>query len=212
MKHIMEDGMELMAAYDDLKAFFEEHRIVGRVIADIRPDCFDYMIHNLCDFTIEEVKEWSIESGITTDGYVVLLFEDGDTLAVHFCGDGPILLGFNAIKQEQLPQYDGTIYKLSTVFKHCIGRKIRQICFEKSEYKMEFDHACGIDMSMDDDGIKDISFILDDDTVLTAKGTLDFFDLEHTAGNGEDLKVPFTELLKELSEETLHEIFDDEQA
>ncbi|MBQ8128742.1 MAG: hypothetical protein IJ175_00665, partial [Clostridia bacterium] len=81
-----------------------------------------------------------------------------------------------------------------------------------SEYKMEFDHACGIDMSMDDDGIKDISFILDDDTVLTAKGTLDFFDLEHTAGNGEDLKVPFTELLKELSEETLHEIFDDEQA
>ena len=59
MKHILEDGRELIAAYSDIQSFFDRNHIIGRVISDIRTAAFDYMIHNLDELENKVYWRWS---------------------------------------------------------------------------------------------------------------------------------------------------------
>lgn len=207
MQKRLSDGRLLMAAYEDVDAFFKTHRIEGRVIADLRPACLDYIICNLCD--IEDIYNKNCQSAIETDEQICILFEDGDHMEIEIPGDGPIILGFNTANLQNYPVYDGSCYTLRTMFQHCIGKKIEKVKFEKSPYEMEFPCYCGIDMSADDDGIKEILLYLEDGSFLRASGYVDFYELEQCAANGENCMVPYKELLEELSEEERKERLED---
>lgn len=207
MKHKFDDGRELMASYEDISTFFRDHPIVGRTIRDIRSAENDYMIRNLEDFSIEELNGWTTESAIETDGQIAILFEDGDHMEIEYAGDGPVLLGFNTADFNKYPVYNGNCYTLQTLFRHCIGRQITAVHFEKSSHRMEFPAFCGIDMSSDDEGIREIRLELDDGTYLAFFGIYDFFDFVHRNQDGEELRVPYSDLLQELNAETLDRLF-----
>ena len=207
MKHTLEDGRILMASYDDIREFFDEYHIAGRTIRDLRSSENDYMIRNLEDFEIEKLEQWTTESAIETDGQIAILFTDGDNLEIEFSGDGPILLGFNTADLSKYPEYDGRCYRLATLFQHCIGRTITKIFFERSDRRMEFPAYCGIDMSADNEGIQEIRLILNDGSYLKAFDHIDWFDFAHMNVNGEEFRVPYTELLKELNPDIRHRLF-----
>ena len=40
MKHLLKDGRELMASYNDIQTFFERNNIVGKIIKEIKPKAF----------------------------------------------------------------------------------------------------------------------------------------------------------------------------
>lgn len=208
MKHSLPDGRELMVRYDDIKNFFDKNRIIGRTITDIKPAAFDYIIRNIGD--IDNVYEADTESAVDTDGQICLIFEDGDDLEIEFSGDGPILLGFNTADFEKYPKPNGNCYTLRTLFKYCLGHKIVDIVFERSDHKMLFPTYCGIDTSAYDEGIDNIKIILDDGSYLLARGSIDYYNFEHHSQSGNELSIPFKELLGELNEETLSWIFDEE--
>ena len=208
MKHLFPDGRELMVRYDDIKDFFDKNRIIGRTIANIKPTAFDYIIRDIGD--IDNVYELDTESAIDTDGQICLIFEDDDNLEIEFSGDGPILLGFNTADFEKYPKANGNCYTLRTLFKHCLGHKVVDIVFERSDHRMLFPAYRGIDMSAYDEGIDDIKIVLDDGSYLLARGSIDYFNFEHHSQDGNELRVPFKELLSELTEETLSWIFDEE--
>ncbi|MCR5221329.1 MAG: hypothetical protein K6D90_00460 [Lachnospiraceae bacterium] len=65
-------------------------------------------------------------------------------------------------------------------------------------------------MSSEDDGIDHIEFVLSNDTGLRAGGWLDFYSFEHKNLKGEDICVPFRNLLIELNRETVDRIFADD--
>lgn len=44
IKQLLSDGRTIMARCDDVRDFFDTHRIVGRQIADIRPFLMDYRV------------------------------------------------------------------------------------------------------------------------------------------------------------------------
>ncbi len=204
----LEDGRVLLAAYDDIDAFFKKHNIVGRVISDIIPSEHDYMIRNIDE--IEGFEYQYANSVIETDGFVCLVFEDGDTLEVYFSGDGPLVLGFNTAKLDEYPKYDGSCYTLHTLFKYCIGYRIIGLFFEKTDKKMMFPEYCGIDMSEEDEGVEEIYFMLEGGTSLLATSTIDYFRFEHLIrGKRSYTEVKFSELLSELSEAAYNEYFAD---
>jgi len=207
MKHILEDGRELVASYKDIQAFFDRNHIAGRTIRDLRSYENDYMIKNLDDFDIETLSKWTTESAIDTDGQIAIIFSDGDHMEIEFSGNGPILLGFNTADFSKYPEYNGTCYTLRTLFQHCIGRTVDSVFFEKTDRRMEFPAYCGIDMSEDDEGIQEIRLILDDESYLSFSGNIDFFRFMHQKKNGEELRVQYSELLKELSSEMMNRIF-----
>lgn len=205
MKHILEDCRELVASHADIQDFFYCHNIIGRTIADIRPAAFDYMIQNICD--IDDVWNQSIESGIETDSQICIIFADGEHMEIKFSGEGPVILGFNTADFSKYPSPDGTCYSLHTLFQHCLGCKIINISFETSDDRMRFPVYRGIDMSLDDEGIKEICFHLCNRTALVASGSFDWFSVEHIADSGDSVKIPFRELLSELNKDTIEEIF-----
>lgn len=196
MKHKLPDGRWLMASYDDIYAFFEENKIAGKTIKDVIPFEVDYYINNMED--IEDILSLSNQSGISTDGQICLLFADDSSLEVEFSGDGPILLGYNSAKLSEYPEYDGSCYKLNTLFRHCIGRTIVGIEFQKTMDPMIFPSYMEIDMSEDDDGIKWLKFLLDDESYLLAEGNLDWFDFSHMDTFHKEKMVPFKDLIAEL--------------
>lgn len=208
MKYLLSDSRELMVRYDDIKEFFDKNSIIGRTITDIKSAMFDYIIQNIGD--IDNVYNLNARSAIDTDGQICLLFEDGDNFEIEFSGDGPIILGFNTADFEKYPKFDGNCYALRTLFKHCLGHKIVDIVFEKSDHRMLFPAYHGIDMSAYDEGINHIKIILDDDSYLVARGSIDYYNFEHHSKSGEEMRVPFKELLDELNEETLSLIFEEE--
>lgn len=208
MKQKLSDGRWIMASYKDIKEFFETNCIKGRKIIDIIPNQLDYMDYQLG--AIENVYNLNATSAISTDGQVCLVFEDGDHLEIGFCGDAPIILGFNTADFDKYPQHRGDCYTLKTLFGCSIGQTIKDIVFEKSETRMMFPVYCGIDMSEDDDGIKDIAFVLEDNTYLKASGVVDWFDFEHCEVNGQTIqKIPYKDLFDELNKETLDIIFEE---
>ena len=207
MKYILEDGRILAASYDDIREFFDEHHIAGRTIRDLRSARNDYMIRNLYDFEIEELEHWTTESCIDTDGPIAILFTDGDNLEIEFCGDGPVLLGFNTADLSKYPEYNGECYKLATLFQHSIDRTITEVFFERSDHRMMFPMYKGIDMSADDDGVQEIRLVLDDGSCLTANGKIDWFVFAHEGVAGEEFRLPYAELLEELSPEIKHRLF-----
>ncbi len=200
MKHILDDGRCLMASYDDIQDFFSRNPIIGKTISDIRPYCLDYMLKNIAE--VEDFENKRTESAIDTDERICLIFEDGSNLEIEFSGDGPIILGFDTAKLTDYPEYDGTCYTLRTLFQYCIGREILGIHFEKSENRMMFPAYMGIDMSGDDEGIREIRFALRGGTTLIASGYLDYFRVEHVTDFGGSVTVKYSELINELNEET----------
>lgn len=207
MKHFLDDGRVLVASYNDIRQFFDDYHIVGRTISDLRSAENDYMIKNLEDFDIDELNRWTTESGIETDGQIAILFADGDNIEIEFSGDGPILLGFNTANLSKYPAYDGTCYTLATLFQHCLGKTISNVLFEKSNHRMEFPAYRGIDMSADDEGIREIRLILEDGSYLKAFGGWDFYYFSHINSDGEELRVPYIELIEELNPKVKHRLF-----
>lgn len=205
---VLDDGRELMASFDDIDNFFRKNKILGRTIIDIKGAAYDYMIGNLED--LDDIWNSQCSCGIETDSQVCIIFEDGDNMEVEFIGDGPKILGFNTAKFENYPKEDGSCYTLHTMFEKALGKKIVDIRFEKTEFHMSFSAYNGIDMSAEDDGIDHIEFVLSDDTVLRAGGWLDFYSFEHKNLNGEDIYVPFRNLLIELNRKTVDRIFADD--
>lgn len=203
MKHVLEDGRELVASYDDVQDFFDGNKIIGRVIKDIRPAALDYMIQNLSE--IDDIWNRRTECGIQTDDRICIIFSDGDSIEIEFSGDGPILLGFNTANFDQYPNPDGSCYTLHTMFQYCLGYEIMNVSFDRSDKRMIFPAYRGIDMSGDDDGIKEIRFNLRGGTSLIASGIIDYFYFEYTMDFGGSVRVPMKELLAELNTETLKE-------
>ena len=221
MIHTMkENGMELMAAYDDISDFFRRNNVIGKRIYDIRCTDTDYMIHNLSDFEEEQLLGWSIRSAVDTDGIVALLFEDGGDLEIRYNGEGPVMLGFGLRDRLEWDPYDGEQYRFSTLFQHCIGRRIAGIKFERSNRRMRFstcrdgfDPVTGepvyIDMAADDEGVDRIGLVLEDGTRLEASGNIDWFSLVHYDSSGEECRVPCEELLKDLTPERRRRLFEE---
>lgn len=200
-KYTLDDGSELMASFDDVDAFFKEHKIVGRRIVDVLPSEYDYRVRNLND--IDDVWNVSLPCGIMTDGRLCFLFEDGDTLEIEFCGEGPVILGFNTANVENYPKPDGLCYTLRTMFSGCLGRRICEVKYARSDARMIFPEYHGIDMSADDEGVREIRFMLDDMKQIVFKGNVDWFDVSLLGPDGDDWYVPARPLLEELSEEGL---------
>ena len=145
MKHKLSDNRWLMASYNDISSFFEENKIVGKVIKDILPFKLDYRISNLED--IENIFSVSANSSISTDGQICLIFNDGTSLEVEFSGEGPLILGYNTADFTSYPDYDGSCYTLKTMFRHCINKTIERIDFEKTNTAMMFPCYKGINIS-----------------------------------------------------------------
>ena len=196
MKHQLPDGRWLMASYEELYAFFQENKIIGKVIRDIRPFALNYCIGNLDE--VEEVLNTKTQCAIRTDEQICIVFTDNTTLEVEFSGDGPIILGYNTAELSAYPQYNGSCYTLSTMFRHCIGKKITEIVFEKTVGRMLFPRYRGIDMSGDDDGVKQLCFFLDDGSYLLAEGNIDYFAFCHKVSPQEHKIVATGALLREL--------------
>lgn len=199
MKHIMPDGRTLMARYDDLRAFFDTHPIVGQRIVDIRPAdlfCGRFIID---DWDHTYASETMCHA--CTDDRICLVFESGDNCEVEFSGEGPILLGYNTADWEQYPVYDGATFSYRTLFQHCLGRTIMAVEFERSEQRMTFPCYFGIDMSEDDEGITTLRFELDDGTCLLMGGWVDWFEIVHS-----NKYVSMKELLDELTEEVRRDL------
>ena len=196
------DGRTIMALYDDLCAYFENHPIQGKKLVDIRANTLDYMgLGNFCEFPEEGWTEW--RSSIHTDTQVCLIFEDGSTLEVEIPGEAPIILGYNTADIESYPPYDGTCYQLSTLFQYALGHTIVDVVFHKTQGKMLFPVWNNIDMSAEDDGIKELAFVLDNGTKLVVKGVLDYYAFSHVDENEEELKVPISQLVSDLNDETI---------
>lgn len=196
MKHQLPDGRWLMASYEDLYSFFQENIIAGKIIRDIRPFALDYCIRNLDD--VEDILNTETECAIGTDHQICMLFTDNTTLEVEFSGDGPIILGYNTADLTAYPQYDGSCYTLGTMFRHCIGKRITEIFFRKTGCRMLFPCYRGIDMSEDDDGVKQLCFFLEDGSYLVAEGNIDYFDFSHKVSSQEYKTLPTVDLLREL--------------
>lgn len=209
MKHVLDDGRVLVAAYTDLQSFFEKNRIVGRVISDIRAAASDYMICNLDDIEIYSMGR--VECAINTDSQVCIIFQDGNSMEIEFSGDGPIVLGFNTADFSKYPVADGTCYSLRTMFQYCIGYEITNVAFDKSDKRMRFPLYRGIDMSEDDDGVKEIRIQLRGGTTLVASGNDDFFEFRHTMDFGGLVTVPLAKLINELNNETRRAIVNEEK-
>lgn len=205
--HKLDDGRMLMAAYDDIKRFFEENNIIGKTIKNIVPARYDYIIQNIED--IEDFLHKEVDSVIDTDGQVCLVFDDGSNFEIEFNGDGPVILGYNAANFDDYEQYDGRCYKLSTLFQHCIGRSIAGVHFEKTDTKMMFPSYCGIDLSEEDDGVNQIRIDLNDGTALVASGSLDWFTFEHISDIDDYPEVGIPELISELNQEAYEFYFED---
>lgn len=199
MKHTLDDNRLLMASYDDIYSFFKEFQIVGKIIKDIIPFKFDYYIRNLDE--IDNILSISTPSSIDTDHQICLVFTDNTSLEIEFVGDGPVILGYNTAKLSKYPKHNGSCYTLRTLFKHSINRKIIEIEFNKTVNKMLFPYYKGIDLSKEDDGIKQLRFILDDGSYLSAEGILDWFCLSHKTATNKLKMIPFRELLAELNHE-----------
>ena len=196
MKHQLPDGRWLMASYEDLYSFFQENKITGKTIRDIRPFALDYCIRNLDD--VEDILNTETQCTVGTDHQICMLFTDNTTLEVEFSGDGPIILGYNTADLSAYPQYNGSCYSLRTIFQHCIEKKIVKIVFEKTGGLMLFPCYRGIDMSEDDDGVKQLCFYLEDGSYLLAEGNLDYFGFSHKSLPQEYKTVPTGDLLREL--------------
>lgn len=203
--HKLKDERMLMASYADIERFFSENSIIGKTIEDIVPYRYDYMIQNFGD--IEDFINIRTRSAIDTDGHVCILFDDGSNFEIEFCGDGPVIMGYNTADFDSYPEFDGSCYKLSTLFQYCLGHTIVGIHFEKTDKKMCFPSYCGIDMSGEDDGIKEIRFALNGGTTLMASGSLDRFSFEHFMDFGGRVEVKVAELISELNEETYSNYF-----
>lgn len=210
MSYQLADGREVTARYDDVVSFFEKHCIAGREIADVRAAELNYLIQTLDE--IENVMERSTECGIDTDDSICFVFKDGDSMEMQFCGDGPILLGFNTADLKSYPTYEGQFYRLSTVFFRAIGAEIVRIEAERHLHRMLFPSFRGIDLSQEEEVVTEIKLYLGDGSYLTASGWLDFFRLEHHLPDGRNSKVEYKKLLSDLNTETLIDIFGTERA
>lgn len=61
---------------------------------------------------------------------------------------------------------------------------------------MLFPCYCGIDMSKEDEGIKNISVVLEDGSYLNFEGQEDFFNIEHFKEDGTCLMIDVDQLRK----------------
>lgn len=121
---------------------------------------------------------------------------------MEISGSGPLILGYGTADFAKYPSYHGQIYRLKTLFRHCIGKKITEVKIDAGEDSMFFPCYCGIDMSQEDEGVYGLRFLLDDGSTLSFAGEWDFFSVEHTDSKGEIREVPFSVLLWELDPET----------
>ena len=208
MKHLLKDGRYLMASYKDIHDFLEQHAVAERIIADIRPAALDYIIRNLAD--IDDVFEKKAYACIETDERICIVFQDGAHMEIEFSGEGPLILGFNTADFSQYPVYDGTCYSLHTLFKHCLGHRISSIEYPTSDHRMLFPVYRGVNTSEDDEGINEISFILDNHTRLRCAGSQDWFSVGHVVGKNRYSQVFYKNLFAELNQETAHSIFGSE--
>ena len=209
MKQRLPDGRTIMARYGDIRDFFDTHRIIGRQIADIRPFLMDYRVRFMDEFDdIEDAEQILMFTAIQTDGQVCIVFEDGDSCEVEIPGEAPVILGFNTAEWSQYPTYDGTCYSLHTMFRGIIGRTVVEVCILQSQRKMEFPSYRGVDMSEDDEGVWGVRWILDDGTYIQFHGSVDWFCVGHYTADGEDVYIPLAELLKEMDEQSIFEMFE----
>lgn len=209
MKQLMADGRTIMARYGDIRDFFDTHRIVGRQIADIRPFLIDYRVRFMDEFDdIEDAEQMLMFTAIQTDGQVCIVFEDGDSCEVEIPGEAPIILGLNTVDWSQYPVYDGSCYSLRTMFRGIVGRTVTEVRIMQTDSRMEFPSYCGIDMSEDDEGVRSIQWVLDDGTYIEFEGSVDWFCVGHYTADGGDVYIPLAELLKEMDEQSIFEMFE----
>ena len=197
MKRILEDGRTLMASYDDINEFFQTNNIIGKEISDILLSEACYMA-----FDYEEDDDYPdnvADCFLEMDDPVCIAFTDGTNLEVEYCGDGPIILGYNTAKIKEYPKNKGIKFPFQNMFKYGIGKKITDIQFEKSDERMMFPEYRGINMSEDDDGIAEIRFVLDDDTALVANGFIDYFDFGHIKNSNRYVRITYRELLNGIN-------------
>ena len=209
MSRLSPDGRTLFADAEEVRLFFEEHRITGRVIKDIRPARLDYVIANLCDFDEETILGWNAPDGIQMDGQICLLFEDGDSLEIELPGGAPLILGFNTAELEKYPEYNGKCYRLSTMFPWILGKKIAGAEVRERKYGMDFPSYKGVDMSGEGNGISEVELLLEDGSGMRFWGWLDFAEMECWTADGGESPVPFAELWNELSEDYRRSLLDD---
>ena len=210
MKHILDDGRILVASEKDIIEFFEEHPVVGAKIFTL--DCTekDIMIQNL--EVIDNIMNREAECAINTDGAIRFWLSNGEMISIEFSGDGPIVLG--TFTREQFEkgerEYNGNCYRLDMLFRFCIDQEITGIELVKKDSKMEFPCYRGIDMSDDDEGIKEIKLKLGNIEYLGIGGSGDFSWFGHFTRNGIHETIHYKELLAQLNDETIDRIFADD--
>ena len=194
--YVFPDGRELMCSPEYVKEFFIKNTIVGKRIKNILPGAYDYILGDLGkDDYNENAKTFC---GIDTDEPICLVFEDGHTLEVEVCGDGPVILGFDTAELNKYPKPDGSCYTLHTLFSSIIGQKITEIKFEKTNKPMQFPSFCGKTIQ-DEEHVYRICFLLEDGNHLIADGCHDFFSVSLKKPNGEYVYSKMAPLMAELN-------------
>lgn len=196
---ILGDGRNVIASYDDLLRFFEVNQIVGRKIKEIYPLCHDYMIKDMGELYPFDV-DFKVPCGIETDGFICLVFEDGEELLIEIPGEAPIILGIS--KSINKRKKDGTCYSLNTMFGACIGKTISDIRFDRTNHRMLFPIYQDIDMSNQDEGINEMRIILEDNSQLVFYGWQDFFKVDYRNEEDEVNKIRFASLVSDLNMES----------
>lgn len=193
----LSDGRYLMAKEAEILAFFEGRSVVGKTITDIYPELMDYGIGNLEDL-LEETDDISVctnECAIQTDGLVFLELNHGSRLGIRFSGSGgPVVL-------KEMPggspcsEIPSDLFSLNSMFDGCRGKKIANVIVDRNNGRMLFPCVCGIDMSVEDEGVWQIRLILDDGSCLAFHGFIDWGCMEYRNANGDAETVPLSCLL-----------------
>lgn len=203
MRYQLDTDKYVMISCQDVQWFFSTYRIEQRRIADIRPTSLDYMIRNLDE--VDDPFGGSYQCGISTDGEIAVIFEDGDLLEIQKAGEGAIVLGFNSLRVSDLPAYTGHIYKLSTMFSGCIGKLISAVEFETAMGVPLFPRYRDIDFSHENNHVTSIKLRLEDRTYLDFSGWIDFYGIDYVGPDGEPVEISGVDLLSDLSNEGLSE-------
>ncbi len=203
MRYQLDTNKYVMISCQDVHWFFSTYKIEQRRIADIRPTCLDYMIRNLDE--VEDPFGSSYQCGISTDGEIAIIFEDGDLLEIEIVGEGAIVLGFNSLRTSDLPVYTGHIYKLSTMFCGCIGKLISTVEFETAMGIPLFPQYHDIDFSNENNHVTSIKLRLEDRSYLDFSGCGDFYVINYAGPDNKLMEISGIDLLSDLSNEGLSE-------
>jgi len=197
----MNDGRCLIAREKEILDFFYNNHLVGRTITGIFPTAMNYGISNLDDILeeIEDISAHTCQCGIQTDDFVLLELDNCDCIEIQFSGSGgPVIL--NVIRGGYTyPPIPVGLFPLNTMFHDCIGKKITDVIVDRNSNKMLFPHFCGIDMSVEDEGVWRIRLVLEDGSFLAFFGSVDWSCMEYLDKQEKITTVPMLWLLPNSS-------------